>query len=67
MGRKCTVKSVLNGVETDNLWDTGAQVSIILCGWLKRCLPGCDMRNMTELLGMDRLDLKAANGTGLPN
>ena len=41
-------------------------VSIISCGWLKRCLPGCDIGDMTELLGMDGLDLKAANGTDLP-
>ena len=66
MGRKCNVKCVLNGVETDALWDTGAQVSIISRGWLKRCLPGCDIRDVTELLGMDGLDLKAANGTDLP-
>ena len=66
VGRKCTVKCLLNGVETDALWDTGAQVSIISRSWLKRCLPGCDIRDMTELLGMDGLDLKAANGTDLP-
>ena len=66
VGRKCTVKCVLNGFETDALWDTGAQVSITLRSWLKRCLPGCDIRDMTELLGMDGLDLKAANRTDLP-
>ena len=66
VGRKCTVKCVLNGVETDNLWDTGAQVSITSRGWLKRCLSGCDIRDMMELLRMDGLDLKAANGTDLP-
>ena len=66
VGRKCTVKCVLNGVEADALWDTGAQVSIISRSWLKRCLSGCGIRNMTELSGMDGLDLKAANGTDLP-
>jgi len=57
---------VINGVEADFLWDTGAQVSIISRSWLKRCLPGCEIRDMTELLGMDGLNLKAANGTDLP-
>ena len=66
VGRKCTVKCLLNGLETDALWDTGAQVSIISHGWLKQCLPGCDIRDIAELLGMDGLDLKAANGTDLP-
>jgi len=43
LGRKCTVKFLLNGLETDALWDTGAQVSIISHSWLKQCLPGCDI------------------------
>jgi len=66
VGLKYTVKCVLNGVEADALWDTGAQVSIISRSWLRRCLPGCDIRDMTELLGMDGLHLKAANATDLP-
>ena len=66
MGRKCTVRCLLNGLETDALWDTGAQVSIISHSWLKQCLSGCDIRDIAELLGMDGLDLKAANGTDLP-
>jgi len=34
--------------------------------WLKQCLPGCDIQDIAELLGMDGLDLKATNGTNLP-
>jgi len=66
VGRKCTVKCLLNGLETDALWDAGAQVSIISHSWLKQCLPGCDIRDIAELLGMDELDLKAPNGADLP-
>ena len=66
VGHKCTVKCLLDGLETNALWDTGAQVSIISQSWLKQCLPGCDIRDIAELLGMDGLDLKAANGTDLP-
>ena len=66
VGRKCIVKCLLNGLETDALWDTGAQVSIISHSWLNQCLPGCDIRDIAELLGMDGLKLKAANGTDLP-
>ena len=62
VGRKCIVKCLLNGLETDALWDTGAQVSIISHSWLKQCLPGCDIRDIAELVGMDGLELKAANG-----
>ena len=66
VGRKCIVKCLLNGLESDALWDTGAQVSIISHSWLNQCLPGCDIRDIAELLGMDGLKLKAANGTDLP-
>ena len=66
VGHKCIVKCLLNGLETDALWDTGAQVSIISHSWLKQCLPGCDIRDIAELVGMDGLELKAANGTDLP-
>ncbi|KAL9967536.1 hypothetical protein ACROYT_G025783 [Oculina patagonica] len=66
VGRKCSVKCLLNGVETEAIWDTGAQVSIVSRSWLRRCLPGCNIQNIAELLGMDGLDLKAANGTDLP-
>ena len=59
MYRKC----LLHGLETDALWDTGAQVSIISHSWLNQCLPGCDI---AELLGMDALKLKTANRTDLP-
>ena len=63
VGRKCTVKCSLNELR---LFDTGAQVSIILHGWIKQSLPHCDVREIAELLGMNGLDLKAANGTDLP-
>ena len=66
MRRKCIVKCLLNRLETDALWDTGAQVSISSHSWLKQCIPGCEIRDIAELLGMDGLELKGANGTDLP-
>ena len=62
MGRNSIVKCLLNGLETDALWDTGA----ISHSWLNQSLSGCDIRDIAELLGMDGLKLKAANGTDLP-
>jgi len=50
---QCTVKCFLNGLETDALCDTGAQSSINSHGWLRQCLPGCDIRDIVEFLGMD--------------
>ena len=46
VGRKCTVKCLLNGVETEALWDTGAQVSIIPSNWVRKFHPGTDVRNI---------------------
>ena len=66
VGRKCIVKYLLSGLETDALWDTGAKVSISSHSWLKQCIPGCEIRDIAELLGMDGLELKGANGTDLP-
>ena len=66
VARKCIVKCLLNGLETDALWDTGAQVWISLHSRLKQCTQGCEIRDIAELLGMDGLELKAANGTDLP-
>ena len=61
---KCTVKCFLDELGTDALWDTGAQVSIIShSGFIKQCLAGCDFQDITKLLCMDGLDLRAANGT----
>ena len=41
-------------------------MSISLHSRLKQCLPGCEIRDIAELLGIDGLELKAANGTDLP-
>ena len=41
-------------------------VSIIPRNWVRKFYPGTDVRNITELLGMDGLDLKTANGTDQP-
>jgi hypothetical protein len=66
VGKKCTVKCLLNGVESTALWDTGAQVSIVSHDWLLKNLPKAELRTVESLLGASELDLKAANGTALP-
>ena len=50
--RKCTVKCLLHGIEAEDLWDTGAQVSIISHNWVRQNLPGYDVRDISELLSM---------------
>ena len=66
VGRKCMVNCELNGQETEALWDTGAQVSIISWDWVQNNLQECTVQPVEKLLGVTQLDLKAANGTDLP-
>lgn len=62
MGKRCTVSCKLNSVNTNALWDTGAQVSIISKDWLTENLPGETIQSIADLLE-EKLELKAANGT----
>ncbi|CAB4003088.1 Hypothetical predicted protein [Paramuricea clavata] len=66
IGKKCTVKCFLNGMESTALWDTGAQISIVSHDWVLKNLPKAELRTVESLLGASELDLKAANGTALP-
>ena len=67
VGEKCKIHCVIGGMETEALWDTGAQVSILPEGWLKKNCQNCRVRNIEELLGTDvKLNLTAANGTLIP-
>ena len=65
VGRKCTVKCLLDDNEVTALWDTGAQVSIMTRGMLEEKLPGTVVRDISELISVG-LDLTAANGTKIP-
>ena len=60
------VQCVMNNVQTEALWDTGAQVSIVSKDWISENLPTAESRQMDELLNDKGLDLKVANGTEIP-
>ena len=62
VGKHCLISCKMNGKETDALFDTGAQVSIVSQFWLESNLPKTKLQNSSEILDTD-LDLKAANGT----
>ena len=55
----------LNGVRTDALWDTGAQVTIISDQWRHDFLPNQTLGPIEELLSGE-LSLKAANSVDIP-
>jgi len=56
----------LDGVVTEALWDTGAQVSVLSTDFLAEYFPTRTVRSLTDLLGDKSLELKAANGTEIP-
>ena len=60
------IQCVMNDVQTEVLWDTGAQVSIVSKDWIAENLPTVESRQMEELLSDKGLDLKAANGSEIP-
>ena len=64
VGKRCLISCKLNGKETDALFDTGAQVSIVSQFWLENNFPKTKLQNISEILDSE-LDLKAANGTNM--
>ena len=65
VGRRCSVKAKFNGKRAEILWDTGAQVSIVLASFIKRNFPSVLVRDVGELLDGD-LTVTAANGSSIP-
>ena len=67
VGGKCLVECYLQGVHTEALWDTGAQVSIVPLSWMNRNLPGIQLHAIEELMEAgEKFQLTAANGTTIP-
>ena len=50
VGEKCQVRCQLNGKETEVLWDTGAQVSILPEKLLQGKFPDLPVKDIHELL-----------------
>ena len=66
IGKRCSVSCLLEGKESDGLWDTGSQPGLIGFSWLKQHFPGIPIRNVSELLDPDEsLVLTAANNEEL--
>lgn len=63
VGRKCVVSCLIQGEKVDALWDTGAQVCVVSKHWKEINLPNEPVRDISELLGEDGLNLQAVNGT----
>ena len=72
VGKRCIINCKLNELETEALWDTGAQVFALPKRWVAEQFPmsyiaGIELRNIEELVGQGvQIELKAANGTDIP-
>ena len=62
VGRRCTVRCLLNDIESQVLWDTGAQVSILSREMMGKFFNKATVRDISELID-EELNLTAANGT----
>ena len=65
VGEKCEIKCKIQNNETRGLWDTGAMVSLVASTWLKKMVPGAEIREVEELLDTP-LKIQAANKKSLP-
>lgn len=66
IGKRCMLTCYLNGVKTDMLLDSGAQVTIVTRSWLQGHLPDVEILLLEDLLPNDPLRVTAANGTNVP-
>ena len=62
VGRRCTVRCLLNDIESQVLWDTGAQVSTLSREMMEKFFNKATVRDISELID-EELNLTAANGT----
>lgn len=66
IGKRCMLTCYLNGVKTDMLPDSGAQVTILEKSWLEKNLPAVKIQSLENLLPDVPLRITAANGTDVP-
>ena len=66
IGNRCMVQCCINGKQTEALWDTGSQISLLPRSWLHQNLPNVSLRPIQQLLNETALDLRAANSTPIP-
>ena len=65
VGKRCIINCHLNGQQTEVLWDTGAQVSIVSEHFLKQKFLGKNLPDISELIEC-KVNVTAANGTSIP-
>ena len=67
VGNRCLLDGKINGQQTQPLFDSGAQVSILPSWWLSQYEPHLKIRNVSKLLDEnEQLVLKTADNSDLP-
>ena len=65
VGKQCNMLCLLEGVKTEVLWDTGAQVCLLPYKWAKEHLRSAKIQPIAKLLDAE-LKVKAADGQVIP-
>ena len=65
VGRRCTIKCTLDGVETEAVWDTGADISLVCLSWLKHYIKDYELKDVQEILG-DQFEVEAVGKRKIP-
>ena len=65
VGEKCNINCTINNVNSEVLWDTGSQVSMIGKEWIRKHAPLSTIMDLSELMGR-KLDVISAGGDKIP-
>ena len=65
VGRRCEVNCQIGGEDTNALWDTGAQVSLISTKWLTENKINYEIQDLSSVLGCG-LDVEGVTGSRIP-
>ena len=66
VGKQCTVRGKINGLDVECLWDTGSQVALVSKLWVQQNVTGeVEVRPLRELIGHE-IHLEAAGGSSIP-
>lgn len=66
IGNWCIVSCFFNGLSTEMLLDSGAQVTMVSKAWLESMLPHIKIQSLQSLFTNQSLEISAANGTEMP-
>ena len=66
VGKKCNIMGMIEGQETEVLWDTGSQIALISEKWMRQRFKDTkEVKPLEDVLGY-QLSIEAAGGSRIP-